>query len=93
VAPTGHLFVADRQTPEIFALGADGTRVPFATFTDSDAPRGLAFAPVTPETERAGIAGSLFLILISRGAWPVNEIVKITGPFERYVRERAVTPR
>lgn len=91
VSATGHLFVADRQAPEIFALAPDGARVPFATFTDNDAPRGLAFAPVTPETERAGIAGSLFLIFISRGAWPVNEVVRISGPFERYLRERAAS--
>ncbi|HYE90466.1 MAG TPA: hypothetical protein VEA38_05570 [Terriglobales bacterium] len=89
VAPSGHLFVADRTGNEIFALGPDGARVPFAKFTDGDAPRGLAFAPVTAETERAGIAGSLFVITISRGTWPVNEIVKITGPFERFVREAA----
>ena len=89
VAPTGHLFVADRQLPEIFALGPEGGRVAFAKFTDGDAPRGIAFAPVTPETERANIAGSLFVILIGRGAWPVNEILKISGPFERFLRESA----
>lgn len=89
IAPTGRLFVADRQAPEIFALAADGRRVPFAKFTDGDAPRGLVFAPVTPETERAGIAGSLFLVAINRGAWPVNEVFKISGPFERFLRESA----
>jgi hypothetical protein len=92
LAPSGDLFVADRQNPEIFAVGADGRRVPFARFTDGDAPRGLAFAPVTPETERAGIAGSLFIVAISRGAWPVNEILKISGPFERFLREGAPRP-
>jgi len=92
LAPSGDLFVADRQTPEIFAVGADGRRVTFAKFTDSDAPRSLAFAPVTPETERAGIAGSLFVVTISRGAWPVNEILKISGPFERVLREGAPRP-
>lgn len=91
VAPTGHLLVADRQAPEIFAVGADGVRIAFAKFTDGDAPRALAFAPVTPETERAGIAGDLFMILISRGAWPVNEIVRISGPFEGYLRERGAS--
>lgn len=89
LAASGELFVADRQTPEIFAVAADGRRIPFAKFTDGDAPRGLAFAPITPETERAGIAGSLFVIAISRGAWPVNEVLKISGPFERYLRESA----
>ena len=89
LAPSGHLFVADRQAPEIFAIGPDGRPVTFARFTDSDAPRGLTFAPITPETERAGIAGNLFVVAIGRGAWPVNEILKISGPFERFLREGA----
>ncbi len=91
LAPTGHVFIADRQAPEIFALGAEGRPLPFAKFTDGDAPRSLAFAPVTPATERAGIAGSLFVVAIGKGAWPVNEILKISGPFERFLRE-AVPP-
>jgi hypothetical protein len=92
-SPTGHLFVADRQAPEIFATDVEGRRLPFARFTDGDAPRALVFAPRTPQTERAGIAGSLFLVAISRGAWPVNEIIKITGPFERYLREQSAPAR
>jgi len=48
-------------------------------------------APVTPETERAGIAGSLFVVAIGKGAWPVNEVLKISGPFARFLRE--ATPR
>jgi hypothetical protein len=95
----GHRSRAERRSlrrrspdPEIFAVGADGRRVTFAKFTDSDAPRSLAFAPVTPETERAGIAGSLFVVTINRGAWPVNEILKISGPFERVLREGAPRP-
>jgi len=93
LAPTGHLFVADRQGSEIFVLGADGRPRPFAKFTDGDAPRGLAFAPITSETERAGIAGNLFVVVISRGAWPVNEILKISGPFERFPREGVAPSR
>jgi hypothetical protein len=93
LAPSGELFVADRQTPEIFVIAADGRRMPFAKFTEGDAPRGLTFAPITPETERAGIAGSLFVIAISRGAWPVNEILRISGPFERFLREGAAPAR
>jgi hypothetical protein len=89
LAPTGQLFVADRQGAEIFILTPDGRKVPFAKFTDGDAPRGLAIAPVTPATERAGIAGSLFVITISRGAWPVNEVVKISGPLDQFLRENA----
>jgi hypothetical protein len=30
---------------------------------------------------------------ISRGAWPVNEILKISGPFERYLREQVAPAR
>jgi hypothetical protein len=93
LSATGHLFVADRQAPEIFALSATGRVVPFAKFTDGDAPRTLVFAPATPETERAGIAGSLFVVAISKGAWPVNEILKITGPFERFLQEAAPATR
>jgi hypothetical protein len=89
LSPTGQLFVADRQGAEIFIVTADGTKVPFVKFTDGDAPRGLVFAPVTPATERAGIAGGLFVITISRGAWAVNEVVKISGPFEQFLRENA----
>jgi DNA-binding beta-propeller fold protein YncE len=93
LSATGHLFVADRQGPEIFALAPDGRVIPFARFTDGDAPRSLTFAPVTPETERAGIAGSLFVVAIGKGAWPVNEVLKISGPFERYLREATPASR
>lgn len=93
LAPTGHLFVADRQAPEIFALTPDGRVISFARFSDTDAPRTLAFAPVTPETERAGIAGSLFVVGISKGAWPVNEVLKISGPFDRFLRDAPAAER
>ena len=90
---TGHLFVAERQAPGIFALAPDGRVISFARFTDGDAPRSLTFVPVTPETERAGIAGSLFVITIGKGAWPVNEVVKISGPFEHFLREATPAAR
>jgi hypothetical protein len=93
LAPTGHLFVADRQTPEILAVAPDGRIVSFARFSDNDAPRSLTFAPVTPQTERAGVAGSLFVVAIGRGAWPINEVWKITGPFERFLREAPAVTR
>lgn len=81
VGPGGRVFVADRHTPSVFVLAPDGTRTEFAEFTDNDAPRSIAFAPVTPATRRAGIAGDLFVITIPRGAWPVNEVIRISGPF------------
>ncbi|HXH84683.1 MAG TPA: PQQ-binding-like beta-propeller repeat protein, partial [Candidatus Tectomicrobia bacterium] len=80
--PGGRLYVADRQGGRIFVLDAEGRRTDFATFTDSDAPRALAFVPVTERTRRAGIAGDLLVVTIRRGAWPVNEVVRITGPFD-----------
>ena len=84
----GHLFVADRQGTELFALTADGRRVPFLTYTQGDAPRGLAFAPDTAETRRAGIAGDLFVAMITLGAWTVNDVVRISGPFDELIRQR-----
>jgi sugar lactone lactonase YvrE len=86
LGPGDHPWIADRQNGKIFLLTPDGRRVDFATYADGDAPRGLAFAPVTTETRGAGIAGDLFVITITRGAWPVNSIVRITGPFEEFVR-------
>jgi hypothetical protein len=88
VGPGGSLFVADRHEKQIFALGPDGKRIEFANFTDGDIPRGLVFAPVTPETRRAGVAGDLFVIAIKNGTWPVNEVLRISGPFQELVRPR-----
>jgi sugar lactone lactonase YvrE len=93
LSPSGYLFVADRHAGEVFAVTAQGQRVPFAAFSDGDAPRSLAFAPVSAETRRAGVAGDLFLVVIRHGAWPVNEVIRISGPFDDLVRERlAATP-
>jgi DNA-binding beta-propeller fold protein YncE len=81
LGPGGRLFVADRQSAKIFFLTPDGAPVDFAAFTDNDAPRALAFAPVTPETRRAGIAGDLFVVTVRRGVFRVNEVIHVTGPF------------
>lgn len=88
LSPAGNLFVADRQAPQVFAVTPEGKRVEFARFTDGDIPRSLAFAPVTLETRRAGIAGDLFVVTIKRGAWPVNEVIRISGSFDELVRQR-----
>jgi hypothetical protein len=82
------LFVADRHEKQIFVLTQDGRRVAFASFTDGDAPRSLCFAPITPETRRAGVAGDLFIVTIKAGAWPVNEVVRISGPFDELGAQR-----
>lgn len=88
-SPGGHLFVADRHKAELFALTPAGQRVPFATYTGGDAPRALVFAPESPATRRAGIAGDLFVVTIIAGAWTVNEVVRISGPFDEAVRRAA----
>lgn len=88
VGPGRDLLVADRHAGEIFAVNAAGKRTEFARFTYGDAPRSLAFAPVTPEARRTGIAGDLFVVTIVRGAWPVNEVIRISGPFEEFLRNR-----
>jgi hypothetical protein len=87
IGPADRLFVADRQGGRVFALGPDGQQTDFARFVEGDAPRSLAFVPVTPETRRAGIAGDLLVVTVTRGAWPVNEVVRVSGPFERFIRE------
>ncbi len=93
VSAGGHLFVADRAGARIVAVGADGTSVDFATFTDGDAPRTLAWAPVTEDTRRAGIAGDLFIVMIRRGTWSLNDSVRVSGPFDELVRARLPAAR
>lgn len=83
--PVGSVFVADRLDTKIFAVGADGRRVDVVKFTDGDSPRAIAFAPDTPETRRAGIAGDLFVINTTRGVFAVNEVLRISGPFAEFV--------
>ena len=93
MSPGGHLVVADRQAAQLFALTAEGTRIELAQFTDGDAPRSLAFAPVTPETQRAGIAGDLFVVIIRRGVFAINEVHRIAGPLDELIRERRARTR
>ena len=88
VSPGGLLVVADRGGARLLAVGADATSVDLVTFTDGDAPRALVFAPVTEATRKAGIAGDLFVSVIRRGTWSLNEIVRISGPFEEHVRTK-----
>jgi hypothetical protein len=93
IGPADWLFVADRQGARIFGLSPEGQQAEFARFSEGDAPRTLTFVPATPETRRAGIAGDLFVVTVTRGAWPVNEVVRISGPFERFIRESDPRPR
>jgi hypothetical protein len=92
-SPAGHLFVADRQNAKLLAIGGDGTSTEFATFSEGDAPRAVIFAPDTEATRRAGIAGDLFVILIRRGTFTLNEIVRVSGPFDSFVRSRLPASR
>ncbi len=92
MSPGGNLLVADRHNARIFALTPEGEKIDLITFTDSDAPRSLAFAPVTPDTERAGIAGELFVVAIKGAAWPVNEVLRVSGPLDEFVRGRRRAP-
>ncbi len=89
LGPGGHLYVADRHAGKIFFIDREGKPAEFASFTDGDAPRSLSFAPATPETRKAGIAGDLFVVTISRGAWPINEVIRISGPFDEFARTHA----
>jgi len=86
VGPGGRLFVADRHNARILAVAADGASTGVATFTDGDAPRTLAWAPVTEATRRAGIAGDLFVVVTRRGTWSLNEVVRVSGPFDELIR-------
>lgn len=91
--PAGHLFVADRQAARVLAVGGDGTWTEFASFSEGDAPRAMIFAPDNEVTRRAGIAGDLFVILIRRGTFTLNEIVRVSGPFDSFVRSRLPASR
>jgi hypothetical protein len=88
VGPGGTLFVADRHEKQIFVLAQDGRRIEFGSFTDGDIPRSVVFAPLTQEARRAGVAGDLFVIAIRGGTWPVNEVLRVSGPFDELVRPR-----
>jgi sugar lactone lactonase YvrE len=86
LSPGGALFVAQRRTGKIFVVTPDGKRIEFAAASEGTFLRSLAFAPVTPETRRAGIAGDLFVIVIPRQVWAINEVIRIAGPFDEFVR-------
>lgn len=92
LSPTGVLFVAQRRTAQLFVLTPEGRRVEFAGAREGTFVRGIAFAPVTEATRRAGIAGDLFAIVIPRSMWMINEVVRISGPFEEWLRRELDRP-
>ena len=75
----------------MIALIPDGRRLDVATLRGEAMPRGLAFAPDTPEARRAGVAGDLFVVSFVLRTWYLNEVVRITGPFADWVRRGGVT--
>lgn len=88
-SPGGNLFVAQRRAHRIFALTPAGKRVDFAAFTGRSALRTLAFPPVTEQTRRLGIAGDLFVMVFPMLDYPVREVIRVTGPFDGYVKRKA----
>ena len=89
LSPGGAFFVAQRRTGTIFAVTPEGKRIEFAASTEDSALRGLAFAPVTPQTRRAGIAGDLFVIAFPRQNFMINEVIRISGPFDEFVERES----
>ena len=92
MSPGGALFVVQRRTGQILAVAPDGRRLDVAAARNGSLHRSLAFAPVTPETRRAGIAGDLFLVLMSRSMWLINEVVRVSGPLDDWVRQETSRP-
>jgi hypothetical protein len=88
----GAVFVVQRQTGQLFVVTPDGRRLDFATTRNGSFLRTLAFVPVTPETRRAGLAGDLFVVVVSRSLWLLSEVVRISGPFDEWVRQEANKP-
>lgn len=89
LSPGGNIFVAQRRSGKIFALTPEGRKVDFATFSSGAAVRTLVFPPISEETQKAGIAGSLFVMVFPMLDYPVREIIRISGPFDTYVKEAA----
>jgi hypothetical protein len=89
--PGASLFVTQRHTRKVIALTRDGRRLEVATLRGEGMPRGLAFAPDTPETRRAGVAGDLFVVSFVLRTWYLNEVVRITGPFAEWIRKGGVS--
>ena len=88
LSPGGSLFVTQRRQGKIFVLTPDGTRLEFADLTENTILRTLTFAPVTPETRRAGIGGNLFLVTSPRSNFASIEVERIAGPFDDFIQRQ-----
>jgi streptogramin lyase len=87
LSPTGTLFMSQRRAGKIFAVTPGGKRFDFAAGSDGTVIRTIAFAPVTPETRKAGIAGDLFVVAVPRQIWAINQVIRVSGPFEEFIRQ------
>ncbi len=92
LSPGGNLFVAQRRSAKLFALTPKGRRVEFATFDDGATLRTLAFPPSSAATRKLGIARDLFVMVFPELDFPVREVIRISGPFDSYVKEAARNP-
>ncbi len=86
LSPGGNLFAAQRRSGKLFALTPEGKHVPFASFGGDAALRTLAFPPDNAATRKAGIAGDLFVMVFPMLDYAVREIIRISGPFDEYVK-------
>lgn len=87
LSPGGNIFAAQRRSGLLFALTPGGKRVEFATFRGRTALRTLVFPPNTKENREAGIAGDLFVMVFPMLDYPVREIIRISGPFDTYIKK------
>jgi hypothetical protein len=92
VRPNGAVFVAQRRTGQVFAVTEAGRRIDLVTMKSGSFLRGLAFAPATPVTRQAGIAGDLFLLVVPRSMWLINQVVRVSGPFDDWLRQQRAEP-
>ena len=79
--------MSQRRAGKLFAVTADGKRIDFGAGIDGTVIRTIAFAPVTPETRKAGIAGDLFVVAVPRQIWAINQVIRVSGPFDEFVRQ------
>jgi DNA-binding beta-propeller fold protein YncE len=88
-SPGGALFFAQRRAGKVFVVTPEGRLIEFASMSQGTILRSLAFAPVTPDTRQAGIGGDLFLVVISRSVWALNEVIRVSGPFDEFARRES----
>ena len=88
-SPGGAIFVVQRRANKIFVVTPEGRRIDFGNSTDDTILRNLGFAPLTAETKKAGIGGGLFVVTSPRSNFAFSEVIRISGPFDDFVREQS----